>query len=192
MKGIVRKVIYFILFAILIYCFIYLGKKDFTESITDSERFSREYTSIPTDNPFIYVSSSDVLSILKEKTGIILMGFSSNEWMQAYVSEVYPILRDNNITKVYYYDISEDRTKKTKNFREIEDILSAYLKITDTGAEYLYTPALVFVSNGTVVNYDDETSLVSLNMKPSTYWNSEKVEEFRNKIELYLSEADYQ
>jgi len=191
MKETIRKIIYLILFTLLIFCFIYLGKKDFTENITDGEKFSREYSGIPTNNPFVYVNSSKVLSILENDTGIILIGFSSNKWMQEYVKELYPILIDNNINKVYYYDLSEDRVKKLKNFREIEDILSTYLKITDTGDEYLFTPALVFVSNGEIINYDDETSLVSLNMNPSTYWNSEKEEEFRNKIETFLSEADY-
>ena len=93
--------------------------------------------------------------------------------------------------KVYYYDVIEDRTKKTKNFRQIEDLLSKYLKITDMGAEYLFTPALIFVKDGKIINYDDETSLVSYDMQPSTYWNSDTVNDFHNKINTYLSEADY-
>ena len=159
MKRFTRNFIYLILFAFLIWCFIYLGKKDFSSTITDAERFSKEYTTIEKDNPFVYVGSSKVLEILNNETGIILVGFSSNAWMQEYVRQLYPILKENNITKVYYYDVIEDRTKKTKNFRQIEDLLSKYLKITDMGAEYLFTPALIFVKDGKIVNYDDETSL---------------------------------
>ena len=191
MKKVLRGMIYLILFAILIWGFIYLGKKDFSTNISDADLFSKEYKAVSSDNPFVYVTSSDVLDILKNKTGIILVGFQSNAWMQEYVKQLYPILRDNNIKKVYYYDVLEDRTKKTKNFREIEDLLSNYLKITDMGVEYLFTPALIFVKNGEVVNYDDETSLVSINMQPNTYWDNDTISAFRDKINIYLSEVDY-
>ena len=191
MKKMTRNFIYLVLFAFLIWCFVYLGKKDFSNSITDAERFSKEYTAIDTDNPFVYVNSNRVLNILNNETGIILVGFSSNAWMQEYVRELYPILKENNITKVYYYDVIEDRTKKTKNFRQIEDLLSKYLKITDMGSEYLFTPALIFVKDGKIINYDDETSLVSFDMRPDTYWNEDAITSFHNKINTYLSEADY-
>ncbi len=191
MKKMTRNFIYLVLFAFLIWCFVYLGKKDFSSTITDAERFSKEYTTIDTDNPFVYVNSNRVLNILNNETGIILVGFSSNAWMQEYVRELYPILKENNITKVYYYDVIEDRTKKTKNFKQIEDLLSKYLKITDMGAEYLFTPALIFVKDGKIINYDDETSLVSFDMRPDTYWNEDAITNFHNKINTYLSEADY-
>lgn len=191
MKKMTRNFIYLVLFAFLIWCFVYLGKKDFSSTITDAERFSKEYTTIDTDNPFVYVNSNRVLNILNNETGIILVGFSSNAWMQEYVRELYPVLKENNITKVYYYDVIEDRTKKTKNFRQIEDLLSKYLKITDMGAEYLFTPALIFVKDGKIINYDDETSLVSFDMRPDTYWNEVAITSFHNKINTYLSEADY-
>ena len=191
MKKMTRNFIYLVLFAFLIWCFVYLGKKDFSSTITDAERFSKEYTTIDTDNPFVYVNSNRVLNILNNETGIILVGFSSNTWMQEYVRELYPILKENNITKVYYYDVIEDRTKKTKNFRQIEDLVSKYLKITDMGAEYLFTPALIFVKDGKIINYDDETSLVSFDMRPDTYWNEDAITSFHNKINTYLSEADY-
>lgn len=191
MKKMTKNFIYLVLFAFLIWCFVYLGKKDFSNTITDAERFSKEYTTIDTDNPFVYVNSNRVLNILNNETGIILVGFSSNAWMQEYVRELYPILKENNITKVYYYDVIEDRTKKTKNFRQIEDLLSKYLKITDMGSEYLFTPALIFVKDGKIINYDDETSLVSFDMRPDTYWNEDAITSFHNKINTYLSEADY-
>ena len=191
MKKFTRNFIYLILFAFLIWCFVYLGKKDFSSTITDAERFSKEYTSIEKENPFVYVGSNRVLEILNNETGIILVGFSSNAWMQEYVKELYPVLKENNISKVYYYDVIEDRTKKAKNFRQIEDLLSKYLKITDMGAEYLFTPALIFVKDGKIINYDDETSLVSYDMRPNTYWNEDAINNFSNKINTYLREADY-
>ena len=66
MKRFTRNFIYLILFAFLIWCFIYLGKKDFSSTITDAERFSKEYTTIEKDNPFVYVGSNKVLEILNK------------------------------------------------------------------------------------------------------------------------------
>ena len=59
------------------------------------------------------------------------------------------------------------------------------------GAEYLFTPALIFVKDGKIINYDDETSLVSYDMRTDTYWNEDAITNFHNKINTYLSEADY-
>ena len=68
MKKMTRNFIYLVLFAFLIWCFVYLGKKDFSSTITDAERFSKEYTTIDTDNPFVYVNSNRVLNILNNET----------------------------------------------------------------------------------------------------------------------------
>ena len=111
MKKITRNFIYLILFALLIWGFIYLGKKDFSSTITDAERFSKEYTTIEKDNPFVYVGSNKVLEILNNETGIILVGFSSNAWMQEYVRQLYPILKENNIffkTQYTFNDLKKE------------------------------------------------------------------------------------
>lgn len=191
MKKILRVFIYLCLFSILLYGFIYLGKKDYSSKVTDAEKFNKEYSFIPVNNPFVYVKSYEVLDIIENKSGIILMGYSSNSWMQAYVKELYNVIKDSNIKKIYYYDLQEDRARKSKNFVMIEDALSSYLKRTDKGDEYLFTPALIFVYDGKIINYDDETSLVPYNMTIEEYWNYYKKDEFANKIRIYLSEYDY-
>lgn len=191
MKKLLRPFIYLCLFTVLILCFVYLGKRDYAISINDSEKFANEYSGIPKDNPFVYVKAYEVLDILKNKTGIILIGFASNPWMQSYVNNLYDVLKVNNIKKVYYYDVLEDRIRKSKNFREIEDLLADYLKVSDYGNEHLFTPSLVFVKNGKVVNYDDETALYSYNMTPDKYWNEKTISDFKNKINIYLGEDNY-
>lgn len=119
------------------------------------------------------------------------MGFSNNEWMQYYVRYLNEAVNEDDIKTIYYYDLLEDRTRKNKNFVKIEDIMSSYLKQTDDGKEYLFTPALVFVKNGQIINYDDETSLVSYKTTPESYWTLDQVTNFKNKISIYLGEEDY-
>ena len=191
MKKYLRLGIYFILFAILIATFVYLGQKDFKKDDTsDSIKFAKEYD-IDSDNPFVYTYSSEVIDIIKNSTGIIYMGFSSNDWSKAYIKYLYPILKDNNIEKVYYYDILKDRTKYSKKYQELEKLLSDYLYEMDSGSLRLSTPALVFVKNGKIMHFDDETAIERNNTVPSSYWIGDKIFDFTNKIDSYLKEVNY-
>lgn len=190
MKKLTRMFIYLFLFGLTLGAFVYLGKKDYGIKISDAKKFSREYK-ISENNKFKYVKSYEVLDIIEHKSGVILMGFSNNEWMQYYVRYLNEAVNEDDIKTVYYYDLLEDRTRKNKNFVKIEDIMSSYLKQTDDGKEYLFTPALVFVKNGQIINYDDETSLVSYKTNPESYWTLDQVTNFKNKISIYLGEEDY-
>ena len=79
-----------------------------------------------------------------------------------------------------------DRSKGTKYFKQLEEILSEYLKVTDQGVEYLFTPALVFIKDGEIMYFDDETALTSYNTSPNIYWSEEKVNDFQQRIAYYL------
>lgn len=191
MKKYIRLTIYFILFAILIGAFIYLGKEDFNDTTkqSDNVRFAEEY-SISKDNPFVYSYGSEIVDIIKNDSGIIYLGFSSNEWCKYYVKYLYDVLKENDIEKVYYYDIIKDRTKNTKYYRELEELLSDYLYKLDNGNIHVLTPALIFVKNGKIIYFDDETSIERNNITPDYYWTNEKVDIFKNKINVYINEVD--
>lgn len=190
MKKYIRYVVYFILFAALIAAFIYLGKKDFSDTSkqSDSERFAAEY-SINKENPFVYSYGSEVVDIIKNKSGIIYLGFSSNDWCKYYIKYLYDVLKENDVKKVYYYDILKDRTKNTKYYLELEDLLSDYLYELDNGNIHVLTPALIFVKDGKIIYFDDETSIERNNLTPDLYWTKDKVDSFKNKINTYIKEV---
>ena len=190
MKKVVRKIIYCLLFILLIGAFIYLGKKDFSDMSkqSDNVRFAQEY-SINKENPFVYSYGSQIVDVIKNKSGIIYLGFSSNEWCKYYVKYLYDVLRDNDIKKVYYYDILKDRAKNTKHYLELENLLSDYLYKLDNGNIHVLTPALIFVKDGKIVYFDDETSIERNNLTPDLYWTSEKVDAFKSKINTYIKEV---
>ena len=190
MKKYFRIIIYCILFIALIGAFIYLGKKDFTDTSkqSDNERFASEY-SINKDNPFVYSYGSQIVDIIKNKSGIIYLGFSSNEWCKYYINYLYDVLKENDVNKVYYYDILKDRTKNTKYYLELEEILSDYLYKLDNGSIKVLTPALIFVKDGKIVYFDDETSIERNNLTPDLYWTNDKVDAFKSKINTYIKEV---
>ena len=187
MNKTLRTFIYLIIFTVLIGMFVYLGKKDYGNKKTDAELFSAEYPEIPTDNMFRYIDVIRLLDLINnDEEAIVLIGFSSNDWMQQYVKYIYPVFKEHNLSTVYYYDVQEDRTKGTKYFKELEGILSEYLKVTDQGVEYLFTPALIFIKDGNVIFFDDETALTSYNTSPNIYWSEEKINDFQDRIAYNL------
>ena len=190
MKKYIRLFIYFILFVVLIGAFVYLGKKDFSNSNnqSDAEKFAVEYN-VDKVNPFKYVYGSEAVDIIKNKTGIIYLGFSSNDWSKYYVKYLTDVLKNNNVKEAYYYDILKDRTKYTKYYRELENMLSDFLYEMDTGKIHISTPALVIVKDGQILFYDDETSVERNNITPDYYWNQNRIENFKSRIDSYIKEV---
>jgi len=192
MKKYLRAFIYLVLFSILLGAFVYLGKKDFQkQDITDAERFNQDYPEISVNNKFVYVNSNEVIDLLSNGTGILFIGFPSNEWAQYYVKNFYNVVVKYDVKEIYYYDVLKDRSKNTKRYREIEEILKSHLMKTDEEKEYLFTPALIFIKNGQIVYYDDETSIISSTETPENYWNENNINLFSARMNLYLNGENY-
>ena len=96
-KNKTQMVIYIILFCLLIYGFIYFGKKDYKVKVSDNERFASEFSLVSKDNVFKYVNglisniSKDnriVVEVVyaqvayREKQ-ILVQDRSKSQWMKA-------------------------------------------------------------------------------------------------------------
>ena len=191
MKKYIRVIIYAILFTLLIGTFIYLGKKDFTvdKNQSDGERFALEYK-IDKENPFVYSYGAEIVDIIKNRTGLIYLGFSSNDWSRYYVRYLNEVLEANNVKKVYYYDLLKDRVKYTKPYRELEELLTDYLYELDSGKIAISTPAFIIVNDGKIVYFDDETAIERNNITPDYYWTNEKIEAFKSRIDSIIKEVN--
>lgn len=188
MKKVIRYLIYLVLFSILIGAFIYLGKKDYGtdyNKISDAEKFSMEYN-ISNDNMFKYIYTNDVIDILNNKTGLIFMGFSSNEWSQYYVKYLYQVLKEKNVNTVYYYDLLKDRARYTKNYIAIEKILNPFLTKLDDNSVRINTPILVFVKDGKIVYINSETAINNNNLTPKEYWDYIHISNFKEDISSHI------
>lgn len=162
-----------IIIAIVVCFFIFKGN--------DSKRFDKEY-SVGEDNAFVYKNAKEVVDILKNGTGIVYMGFPECKWCQAYVKILNDTAKEKGISKIYYLNIKEDREKNTKEYQEIVELLRGKLAYTDEGKERVYVPYVAFVTNGKVIDYDSETSVVEDDITPDQYWNKEQVERLQIKL----------
>ena len=76
------------MFCLLIYGFIYFGKKDYKVKVSDNERFASEFSLVSKDNVFKYVNATDARMVAKGAKGIVLFG-TKNEWVNYYAYMIY-------------------------------------------------------------------------------------------------------
>lgn len=180
-KNKTQMVIYIILFCLLIYGFIYLGKKDYKVKVRDNERFSSEFSLVSKDNVFKYVNATDARMVAKGAKGIVLFG-TNNDWVNYYAYIVDKVAKEVGIEEIYYYDFIKNRKDNNGTYEDIVKTLSNYVTYNDKGVAEIYAPSLLVVSNDKVILFDSETSFVKGDILPNTYWNSEKIAEKENEI----------
>lgn len=176
-----KKVLVFIL--MLSVLFMTGCGKDNTNSFTDDEvKFKEEYESLNgktqndkkimnievlDDNNMVYVDSSEVIDIIKNKTGVIYFGFPTCPWCRNAVPVLLDAMKDAGLNQIYYANLLEERDQKhldegeivtdkegSKNYQELlellKDHLGAYEGLEDDSIKRLYFPTVLFVKNGKV------------------------------------------
>ena len=189
-KSKTQMIIYLIVFCLLIYAFIYLGKKDYNVKLPDNERFASEFSMVSEDNVFKYVSAVDARMVSRKAKGIVLFG-TKNEWVDYYAYMVNKIAKEVGIKEIYYYDFTKNRKDNNGTYEDIVKNLSEYVTYNDKGVAEIYAPSLLVVSNDKVLLFDSETSFIKGKTTPSEYWNQqktlEKEEMLRQVFTQYMS-----
>ena len=100
--------------------YLYLNKEKNTN--IDGKKFAEEYTSVTKDNVFVYRSAEEIINILEHGTGVVYLGFPECPWCTAYVPYLNEVAKANDVDKVYYYNILNDRKNNTDNYKKMVDI----------------------------------------------------------------------
>ena len=151
MKKLVALVLTFLL--ILTGCSTVSVTKVKDDTKTDAIRFSSEYSTVKKDNVYKYSTYSNVMDTLKNKTGIIYLGFPSC----ALCKEITPILnevaKEKDIKEVLYYNFKDMRDNNTTEYQELADKLSDYIKTDDDddGNKRIQAPTVIFVNKRNIV-----------------------------------------
>lgn len=150
---------------------------------TDAQKFSKEYPTVTEYNYFVYRNSDEIVKILENGTGVVYLGFPECPWCQAYVPLLNEVADIEGLEKIYYYNILESRKNNTSDYQKMVDILSKYLQYDDEGNKRIYVPAVIFVSKGEIVGFDDETSYDTKNLeKPEDYWTEEEISDLKKRL----------
>ena len=188
-KSKTQMVIYIIIFCLLIYAFIYLGKKEYKVELPDNEKFSSMFSMVSTDNVFKIVNATEARMVSRGAKGIVLFG-TENEWVNYYDYIVNKIAKEVGIEEIYYYDFTKNRKDNNGTYEDIVKNLSNYVTYNDKGVAEIYAPSLLVVSKDEVLLFDSDTSFIKGKTTPSTYWNSftqgEKEQNLRAVFTEYL------
>ncbi len=191
-KGIIITMGIIIVILIGVIIFLLVGNNKEEETVlSDAARFSQEYTLVDENNKFVYADIDEVIDILEDGTGIVYLGFPECKWCQQYVVYLNEVAKDRGISKIYYYNIREDREKNTKDYQKIVSLLKEYLEEDEDGNPRVYVPAVTFMSNGKILGFDDETAYDTKGYDdPSEYWTDKTVENLKDRLNSYLDKSN--
>lgn len=185
-KSILRKIIYFLLFALMIVAFIVLSEK-YADNSEQRISVISDYYENTKANCYEVISGNKMISLLKSGKNIIFIGSSVSDYSIKYMEELDAIFKNLKIDKVYYYDINNDKSQENSNYYDIKELLNGYLVETDTISNNLLSPSLYIVNDGKVMYYNVETSAMKNTDTVKSYWTPEKEITFSNEITAAIS-----
>ncbi len=153
-----------------------------SEKVEDSELFASEYTQVDEDNVFVYKSAKEIIQILENGTGVVYLGFPECKWCQAYVPYLDEVAKENNIDKIYYFNIREDREKNTADYKKIVELTSDFLLYNDEGEKRVFVPDVYVVLDGEILSHNNETSMITEDILPIDYWTDEKLDNLKKTL----------
>lgn len=191
MKNVSKKwkIIYFVIFVILLAGFIWIGKKDFkANDVSDNLKFSQEYKEVTKKNVFKYANSTDVYTAIKTDRVIIFFGFPQNQFSGTYAKIVNKVAQSKSIPTILYYNFYHDRKNKSATYESIVNYLKDYLHQNDLGKINLSAPSLLVVKDGKIIYYDEEVSYLPANLDAKTYWNKYNIGLKETTLETVMTE----
>ncbi len=188
-KRIIILVSVIILFMIGVVSLVLFLKKD-KKAVSDMEKFSAEYHEVAKNNVFVYRNIDEIINILEKGTGIVYLGFPECKWCQRYTKYLNEVAMDMGISKIYYYNIREDRKLNTENYHKIVSILENYLQNDEEGNKRIYVPSVIALKKGEIVGFDDETAWDTKGFEtPDEYWNTDEVNDLKEKLEKMIADT---
>ena len=177
-----------------VFCFTGCGKKEVKDS--DASKFKEEYesyngektssgkgyleVSIPSDNVIKYSSITELLDVIKNKSGVIYLGYPTCPWCRNAITPLLEAASSTSLDKIYYLNMYEVRdaisyengefvtTKEGSSdyydlVEALNSILDDYIVKDSDGVEHntskkrIYVPLVVFVKDGEIVSYHADT-----------------------------------
>lgn len=170
-KNKTQMIIYMLIFVICIALFIVIGKTDFQKDIdTDAKQIHSLYNLVDEKNSFVFCDVTDVSDIVNGRSGVVLMGFPSNNWTNYYASILNKAANEVGVDEICYYDFQKDRDESNGTYETIVNSLSVYVPVDDEGFQDLQAPTVVIIKNGEVLGYFDDTSIVKGIVSPEVYY----------------------
>lgn len=184
----VRKLIYFILFALIICGFLGISKKYANNHLEQVVLFSDYYPN-ETKSYFQVINGNETARKIKKGHHIIFIGNSDSKWSVAYAKELNRLfnnlVNDKVLSKddnIYYYDLANDKYQKNSKYYDIRRYLKGALVTIDNDENNLLTPVLYIVKDGEIEYYNINTVAMKNSDEIEDYWTEEHELMFEEEI----------
>lgn len=158
----------------------------------EKQGFMDAYTELGETDVFYEGTHESVEKMLAHGTGIICFSFPECPWCQKYVPLLNEAAQDTGVS-ILYYDIYTDKENDREWYdsiaAEIEEKDSSISRYDNDGNLLIYMPLVLFVKEGEIIGYDDETcDLSSDEVSPDTYWTQERRDAFFARMKPLMEE----
>ncbi len=180
-KSIIRACIYFILFSLLLVCFIFLSNKYSDNGKSIIKTYHDYYEKIDSEK-YEVVNGSKTKKLIKEGMNIIFIGNSKTKWSQQYAEYLNDVIKEYKDIKINYYDLENDKALLNSNYYDIIDLLDGSLVTTDSTENGLFAPCLYIIKDGKVLYYNVETVAMKNTDSVENYWTEVRTANFKQEI----------
>lgn len=132
----------------------------------DAINFSELYD-IESDNIFRKISAKGAIDLIKNKTGIIYIGYNTCPWCKTIVPLLNEVAKEDNINTIYYlddfYSMRPDKNENPTNELEYNELVSLLgsniVDMSDDENSYdiIRVPLILFIKDGGIVDYHKGT-----------------------------------
>ena len=148
------------------------------------------YPDLPEDNHFQVIAKDDLEDFMQHGTGILFFGFPECPWCQAYLPLAEEVLSSVDVT-CRYYNIYADKKQDRPFYDEICTLLESIndsgheiVRYDNDGKQVVYMPLMMFIENGRIVSYDDETCTEDSSViSPQDYWTKDKITALQQRLQ---------
>lgn len=187
-NSIVRKIIYYLLFALIIFAFLQISKRYENVHTDQIIKFSDYYPNERLSH-FKVINGNEAIRKIKKGKHIIFIGNSSSKWSISYAYEINKLF--NNLVdakvlsandNIYYYDLANDKSQKNSKYYDLRRYLKGALVTTDTTDNNLLSPVLYIVDEGEIEYYNISTVAMKNRDDVDDYWTEERELMFEEEI----------
>jgi len=172
---------------------------------------------ISIDNPIKYSNYDEIIDVIKNKSGVIYLGFPECPWCRSALPVLFDVAEDNDIETIYYMNIKNERDsyvvedeklvyaldeegneiKGTKGYFKLLEALNGHLsdyvinfedKDYEVGEKRIYAPSVIFVKDGEVLGI--HVSTVSSHESGFDPMTDEQYDELYSIYEDYILELN--
>ena len=166
------------------------NKKEETKKLsTDGTKFKAEYekynglkdgnkdylnVTIDEKNPIKYSTEDEIADLIKNKSGVIYLGFPECPWCRNAVPVLLEAAKETGMQDIYYLNMKDIRDEKvlenkkivtkkegTTGYYKLVDLLKEHLDsydgLNDSTIKRIYVPLVVFVYEGKIVRVHADT-----------------------------------